>query len=36
MLVFLKITCYTPIGSEVVMPLYRPNSSNIGTKSDVC
>jgi hypothetical protein len=36
-LVFLKIACYTPNGSEVMMPLYRPNNYGIlKTNSEVC
>jgi hypothetical protein len=36
-LVFLKIACYTPNGSEVMMPLYRPNKCGIlKTNSEVC
>ena len=34
-LVFLGIACYTPYGSEVVMPLHRPNNTIVGVGSDV-
>ena len=29
-LVFLEIACYTPNGSEVAMPLHRPNIMTLG------
>src|SRR5512146_2987712 len=33
MLVFIKLPCYTPIGSGVVMPLYRPSNVTSGRKA---